>query len=175
MPACPRASSTSSAAAAPPPARPSSNTPTSAPSASPAPAKSARSSPSAPPPPSSPSRSKWAARTRRSSSTTPTSTSPSTARSGASFGTTGQRCTATSRILLQKGIAAKFTDEIRRARQGAQSRQRPRRVDRSRSAGQCRPDRNLEQVCRYRPRGRREVSSPAATAHRWRLRQGHVL
>jgi aldehyde dehydrogenase (NAD+) len=29
-----------------------------------------------------------------------------------SFGTTGQRCTATSRILLQKGIAKKFTDEF---------------------------------------------------------------
>ena len=28
------------------------------------------------------------------------------------FGTTGQRCTATSRILLQKGIAAKFTAEL---------------------------------------------------------------
>jgi len=28
------------------------------------------------------------------------------------FGTTGQRCTATSRILLQKGIAAKFTAEF---------------------------------------------------------------
>jgi acyl-CoA reductase-like NAD-dependent aldehyde dehydrogenase len=28
------------------------------------------------------------------------------------FGTTGQRCTATSRILLQKGIAAKFTTEF---------------------------------------------------------------
>jgi aldehyde dehydrogenase (NAD+) len=34
-----------------------------------------------------------------------------------SFGTTGQRCTATSRILLQKGIAKKFTDEfVARAR-----------------------------------------------------------
>jgi alpha-ketoglutaric semialdehyde dehydrogenase len=34
-----------------------------------------------------------------------------------SFGTTGQRCTATSRILLQKGIAAKFTSEfVARAR-----------------------------------------------------------
>ena len=29
-----------------------------------------------------------------------------------SFGTTGQRCTATSRILLQKGIAAQFTAEF---------------------------------------------------------------
>ncbi len=29
-----------------------------------------------------------------------------------SFGTTGQRCTATSRILLQEGIAKKFTDEF---------------------------------------------------------------
>src|ERR1700739_778315 len=29
-----------------------------------------------------------------------------------SFGTTGQRCTATSRILLQKGIAARFTKEF---------------------------------------------------------------
>lgn len=28
------------------------------------------------------------------------------------FGTTGQRCTATSRILLQKGIAAKFTEML---------------------------------------------------------------
>jgi aldehyde dehydrogenase (NAD+) len=28
------------------------------------------------------------------------------------FGTTGQRCTATSRILLQKGIASRFTDEF---------------------------------------------------------------
>src|SRR5580692_6803832 len=28
------------------------------------------------------------------------------------FGTTGQRCTATSRILLQKGIAAKFTERF---------------------------------------------------------------
>ncbi len=34
-----------------------------------------------------------------------------------SFGTTGQRCTATSRILLQKGIAEKFTAEfVARAR-----------------------------------------------------------
>ena len=34
-----------------------------------------------------------------------------------SFGTTGQRCTATSRILLQKGIAARFTEEfVARAR-----------------------------------------------------------
>jgi aldehyde dehydrogenase (NAD+) len=33
------------------------------------------------------------------------------------FGTTGQRCTATSRILLQKGIAARFTEEyVERAR-----------------------------------------------------------
>jgi alpha-ketoglutaric semialdehyde dehydrogenase len=29
------------------------------------------------------------------------------------FGTTGQRCTATSRILLQKGIAARFTNRVR--------------------------------------------------------------
>jgi aldehyde dehydrogenase (NAD+) len=29
-----------------------------------------------------------------------------------SFGTTGQRCTATSRILLEKGIAAEFTDKF---------------------------------------------------------------
>jgi alpha-ketoglutaric semialdehyde dehydrogenase len=34
-----------------------------------------------------------------------------------SFGTTGQRCTATSRILLQKGIARRFTNEfVARAR-----------------------------------------------------------
>jgi len=34
-----------------------------------------------------------------------------------SFGTTGQRCTATSRILLQKGVAAEFTEKfVARAR-----------------------------------------------------------
>jgi len=32
------------------------------------------------------------------------------------FGTTGQRCTATSRILLQKGIAERFTTELSPAR-----------------------------------------------------------
>ena len=89
-----------------------SSIPMSAPSASPGQAPWVRSSRNAPPPPSSRSRSRWAARTRRSCSTTPISISRSTARLWGAFGTTGQRCTATSRILLQKGIAAEFKEKF---------------------------------------------------------------
>ena len=55
--------------------------------------------------------SSWAARTRSSSWTTPTSTSPSTASSGRAFGTTGQRCTAASRVIVHRPV----DDDVRRA------------------------------------------------------------
>ncbi len=62
------------------------------------------------------------------------------------FGTTGQRCTATSRILLQKGIAAKFTKEfVARAK----ALKIGNGLDESvagRPAGQQEPDRNLCEV-----------------------------
>ena len=31
------------------------------------------------------------------------------------FGTTGQRCTATSRIIVQKGVYREFVEQLRRA------------------------------------------------------------
>ena len=46
------------------------------------------------------------------------------------FGTTGQRCTATSRIIVQKGVYRRVRGPLRRPRQEAEGRQRPRR-DRS--------------------------------------------
>ena len=49
-------------------------------------------------------RSRWAARTRCSCSTTRISISRSRACLWGAFGTTGQRCTATSRLVLQDGI-----------------------------------------------------------------------
>ena len=40
------------------------------------------------------------------------------------FGTTGQRCTATSRIIVQKGVYRKFVDELVARAQEAEGRQR---------------------------------------------------
>ena len=40
------------------------------------------------------------------------------------FGTTGQRCTATSRLILQEGIHDKFLDLSDRAGEEAEGRQR---------------------------------------------------
>ena len=40
------------------------------------------------------------------------------------FGTTGQRCTATSRIIVQKGVYREFVHRLRRARQDSESRKR---------------------------------------------------
>ena len=79
------------------------------------------------------------------------------------FGTTGQRCTATSRILLQKGIAAEVHRRVRRPREGPENRQRPRRVRAGRPAGQQEPDRNLREVRRDRERAKAASSSAAAT------------
>ena len=43
------------------------------------------------------------------------------------FGTTGQRCTATSRIIVQKGVYKKFVDELVARAQEAEGRQWSRR------------------------------------------------
>ncbi len=42
------------------------------------------------------------------------------------FGTTGQRCTATSRIIVQKGVYRKFVDSLVERAQEAEDRQRAR-------------------------------------------------
>ena len=41
------------------------------------------------------------------------------------FGTTGQRCTATSRIIVQKGVYRRVRRSVRDARQGTEGRKRP--------------------------------------------------
>jgi acyl-CoA reductase-like NAD-dependent aldehyde dehydrogenase len=48
--------------------------------------------------------SRWAARTRWSCSTMPTSNVPSSARATGAFFSTGQRCTASSRLIVTEGI-----------------------------------------------------------------------
>ena len=51
------------------------------------------------------------------------------------FGTTGQRCTATSRIILHKNFTAEFTERLV-ARANRCGRRRPRRIHRDGPAGQ---------------------------------------
>ena len=52
------------------------------------------------------------------------------------FGTTGQRCTATSRIILHQAIAGEFTQRLRGASPGAARGQWSRRIDRDGSTDQ---------------------------------------
>ncbi len=52
------------------------------------------------------------------------------------FGTTGQRCTATSRIIVQKGVYKKFVDALVERAQEAEGRQRAGRERGHGSGGQ---------------------------------------
>ena len=63
------------------------------------------------------------------------------------FGTTGQRCTATSRLILQDGIHDEFLEPARRPRARAQARRRPEEGHRRRPAHQR--ERRVEKVERY--------------------------
>ena len=74
------------------------------------------------------------------------------------FGTTGQRCTATSRIIVQKGVYSEFVNRSRRAREKAQGRQRPRRNRRHGSGGQQGPTGNRPEVHRDRQERRRQAA-----------------
>ena len=80
------------------------------------------------------------------------------------FGTTGQRCTATSRILLQKGIAAEFTAKLVARAKALKVGNGLDEADRSGPAGERAADRNFKEVCRDR-RGRR-----CEAACRWQSR-----
>ncbi len=60
------------------------------------------------------------------------------------FGTTGQRCTATSRILLQKRIAAEFTGKLVAQRGGSEGGRRPGRVGGDGAADQPAADGDLD-------------------------------
>ena len=91
------------------------------------------------------------------------------------FGTTGQRCTATSRILLQKGIAAEFTQKLV---ERAKKLKIGNGLDESvagRPAGEREPDRDLKELCRDRRRRRREAARAAATRSPRAIQQGHFL
>ena len=57
-------------------------------------------------------RSSWAARTPWSCAPTPTSTWPSTGAVFGAFGTSGQRCTSTSRLIVHPDVAAELVDRI---------------------------------------------------------------
>ena len=61
------------------------------------------------------SSSRWAARTRPSCSTTPTSGWPSGWPCMGGFGLTGQSCTATSRVIVEEGIADRFAAALAEA------------------------------------------------------------
>ena len=77
-----------------------------------------------PPSGSSTSTSSWAARTRSSSWTTPTSTSPPTGILWSAFGTSGQRCTAASRVIVHEQVYDELQGAARRARRGDAARPR---------------------------------------------------
>ena len=78
------------------------------------------------------------------------------------FGTTGQRCTATSRIIVQKGVYREFIEQLRSAREEDQSRQRPRRDRRDGSGSQRESAQDRPELHRDRQERRREDWSPAA-------------
>ena len=80
------------------------------------------------------------------------------------FGTTGQRCTATSRILLHKSIAAEFTSKLVARAAALESRQRPRRQSRSRPPGQQPTRSPLLPSTAKSPSPKEPNSSPAAQA-----------
>ena len=52
------------------------------------------------------------------------------------FGTSGQRCTAASRVAVHKKVYKEFLDRFADAREGAQVRRRPGSGDRSGAGGQ---------------------------------------
>ena len=57
------------------------------------------------------------------------------------FGTTGQRCTAASRVIVQAGVYDEFASNAHRADEAAPPRQRPRREHRRRAGREPRPAR----------------------------------
>ncbi len=74
------------------------------------------------------------------------------------FGTTGQRCTATSRILLQKGIAAEFAAKLVARAKALKVGNGLEDGHRRRPAGQRAADRDVKKICRDRRWRRREAT-----------------
>ena len=71
------------------------------------------------------------------------------------FGTSGQRCTAASRVVVHEKVYRAVPRTVRRAGQGAARRRRPRSRDADGTVGQPRPARHRHEVRRDRPAGRR--------------------
>ena len=91
------------------------------------------------------------------------------------FGTTGQRCTATSRILLQKGIAGKFTAEfVARAKKLKVGNGLDESVEVGPQVNDS-ADRDLAEVCRDCSEGRREAAHRRPRADRRSLCPRNVL
>ena len=68
----------------------------------------------------------------------------------------GERCTSSSRLLVQESIAEEFTPRDRRARRQAQGRPPARSGDRGRPADPRAPPRQGVLLLRHRPQGRRD-------------------
>ena len=80
------------------------------------------------------------------------------------FGTAGQRCTATSRIILQKGIYQRFVDELVRR---AQALKLGNGLDESVDVGPVVSKSQLETVLGYIEIGKKEGARLAAGGHRY--------
>ena len=80
------------------------------------------------------------------------------------FGTTGQRCTATSRLILQDGIHDEFLEPARRPGAGADARRRPEEGDRRRPAHQRERARRRSSATSTSGRRRARICCAAARA-----------
>ena len=102
--------------------------------------------------------SRWAARTRRSCSTTPTSAQAVELSVQSAFYSTGQRCTASSRLIVTEGIYPKFVEAMKARMAQAEGRRRAGGGHRHRPGLEPEPARAGPELHRDRP---------GAKARRW--------
>ena len=82
------------------------------------------------------------------------------------FGTTGQRCTAASRVVVHEKVYDAFVSAVRRAREGARRRRRPRRRDADGPVEQRSPAADGDEVRADRPGRRGDARVRRAPARR---------
>ena len=121
------------------------------------------------------SRWSWAARTASSSSPTRTSTSPSTGIVWSAFGTTGQRCTACSRVIVEDEVADDLVERVVARARALRLGPGLDAVDRRRAAHQRRCGREDRAVRRHRPIGGRAPGHGRAAGLRRRPRRRALL
>ncbi len=90
------------------------------------------------------------------------------------FGTSGQRCTASSRLLVHRKVVEEVHRDARRARCGAQGRQRTRREERDGPGDQREPARHGSRLHLDRQGRGREGRRGRQASHRQGPRQGLV-